>query len=151
MTEKEIKDKFYVLKGKKLSDKDGKLCEYDRFLINKKDITVYYKYGFHKDEIQYEVSFENIDVHIDLFTIRETNVSILKPTPTQMAEVTENNLKGLRTHLFNAIRQLEGGTMNNEQGKAMAQIAQVIINSAKLEMEFKRQTDDKRPVSLLNE
>ena len=67
-----------------------------------------------------------------------------------MSEHTDNNLKGLRNHLFSAIKKLEGGTMKNEDAKAMAQVAQVIINSAKLEMEFKLLVTDKPKIDLID-
>lgn len=41
----------------------------------------------------------------------------------RMSDKTENNISGLRNHLFNAIQKLEGGTMKAEEAKAMASLA----------------------------
>lgn len=68
----------------------------------------------------------------------------------QMSEASENNLLGLRNHLFSTLKKLEGGTMKADEAKAMAQVAQTIINSAKLEMEYKLLINDKPEISLLD-
>ena len=69
----------------------------------------------------------------------------------EMSTETQNNLKGLRNHLFEAIRKLEGGTMRADEAKAMAGLAQTIINSAKVEMEYKLLITDKPNIGLLEE
>ena len=69
----------------------------------------------------------------------------------EMSTETQNNLKGLRNHLFEAIRKLEGGTMRADEAKAMAGLAQTIINSAKVEMEYKMLLTDKPNIALLEE
>lgn len=49
-----------------------------------------------------------------------------------------NNIDDLRAHLFDAMKSLKDGTMDVERAKAMAETAQVIINSAKVEVDFLR-------------
>lgn len=98
-----------------------------------------------------------INEMLSLFIPKKT-INILKKNIKQetiniykMAEVTENNLKTLRSHLFEAIRKLEGGAMKSEEAKSMAQLAQTIINSAKLEMEYKKLITEKPDIPMLDE
>ena len=51
-----------------------------------------------------------------------------------------NNVNDLREHLFAALKGLKDGTVNIEQAKAMSDVAQVIINSAKVEVDFAKAT-----------
>lgn len=43
----------------------------------------------------------------------------------------------LRGHLFTAMKKLEDGTMKEAEAKAMASVAQAIINSQKVELQFR--------------
>lgn len=47
-----------------------------------------------------------------------------------------NSINDLRTHLFDALRGLKNGSMDVEKAKAMSDIAQTIINSAKVEVDY---------------
>lgn len=47
-----------------------------------------------------------------------------------------NNIVDLRTHLFDALRGLKNGTVSIEKAKAMSEVSQVIINSAKVEVDY---------------
>lgn len=47
-----------------------------------------------------------------------------------------NNINDLRAHLFDALKGLKDGTMDVGRAKAMSEIAQTIVNSAKVELEF---------------
>lgn len=47
-----------------------------------------------------------------------------------------NSIDDLRTHLFDALRGLKNGSVDVEKAKAMSDIAQTIINSAKVEVEY---------------
>lgn len=67
-----------------------------------------------------------------------------------MSKPTENNITSLRNHLFEAIRKLEGGTMKPDEAKSMAQLAQTIINSAKLELDYKRMIEEQPIIPMLN-
>ena len=111
-------------------------------------------YGFEGNETTetFGIPYNEILIKLESFTIapKIDNSDILPKDVTIMSKQTEDNLTGLRTHLFNAIRKLEGGTMKNEEAKAMAQVAQVIINSAKLEMEFKQLTNDKPTINMID-
>lgn len=68
----------------------------------------------------------------------------------RMSESTENNIGTLRTKLFSAIEKLEKGTMKHEEAKAMASLAQTVINSAKLELEYKRMVEKTPDIKMLN-
>lgn len=51
-----------------------------------------------------------------------------------------NNIESLREHLFDALKGLKDGTVDIEKAKAMSEIAQTIINSAKVEVDYARHT-----------
>jgi len=53
------------------------------------------------------------------------------------------NIDTLRTHLFDAMKGLKDGSMTVEKAKAMSDIAQTIINSAKVEVDYIKATDAK--------
>jgi hypothetical protein len=57
--------------------------------------------------------------------------------------MAKNKIQDLRNHLFETIELLkdEDSKMPIEKAKAIADVAQVIINSAKLEIDFIRATD----------
>lgn len=52
-----------------------------------------------------------------------------------------NSIADLRAHLFDTIAALKAGTMEVEKAKAIGDIAQVVINSAKVEVDFLRVRD----------
>jgi hypothetical protein len=51
-----------------------------------------------------------------------------------------NNVNDLRAHLFAALKGLKDGSVDVNTAKAMSEVAQVIINSAKVEVEFAKAT-----------
>ena len=79
-----------------------------------------------------------------------------KPTLTykyslQMSEKTETKIKELRQKLFSAIDKLESGTMKHEEAKAIASLAQTIINSTKLELDYKKMVEKTPNIEMLND
>jgi hypothetical protein len=54
-----------------------------------------------------------------------------------------NNVEDLRAHLFEALAGLKNGTIKIEQAKAMSEIAQTIINTAKVEVDYAKATGHK--------
>jgi hypothetical protein len=54
-----------------------------------------------------------------------------------------NNIDDLRTHLFDALRGLKNNSVTVEKAKAMSEVAQVIINSAKVEVEYIKSSKSK--------
>lgn len=163
MTEDFINTKLKKFKEVTLLDSDGIRCRLREHVVYKGDKTIklVFIYGFGASESVKEniVNFYDLDIKLDCYTIApkintsELNKKLEEETiikkPLEMSQHTEDNLKGLRAHLFNAIRKLEGGTMKEGEAKAMASIAQVIINSAKLEMEFKLLVTDKPKIDLI--
>jgi len=51
-----------------------------------------------------------------------------------------NDINTLRQHLFDALQGVKDGSMSVEQAKAVSEVSQTIINSAKLEVDFCRVT-----------
>ena len=49
-----------------------------------------------------------------------------------------NNIDTLREHLFNTLQGLKSGDIDIEKAKVMGEVAQVIINSAKVEVDYIR-------------
>ncbi len=49
-----------------------------------------------------------------------------------------NNIDTVREHLFATLAGLKDGTINVETAKTMGEIGQVLINSAKVEVDFVR-------------
>lgn len=49
---------------------------------------------------------------------------------------TRNKMEGLRDHLFETIEGLRDGSITTEKAKAICEVSQVIINSAKVELDF---------------
>lgn len=54
-----------------------------------------------------------------------------------------NNIETLRGHLFDALQGLKDGKIDIDKAKAMSEIAQTIINSAKVEVEYAKATGAK--------
>jgi hypothetical protein len=50
--------------------------------------------------------------------------------------MARNKIEDLRDHLFEIIEMLKEGDMELDKAKAIAEIAQVIVNSAKVEVDF---------------
>jgi uncharacterized protein (UPF0210 family) len=48
----------------------------------------------------------------------------------------KNKIDDLRNHLFETIEMLKSGDMDLETAKGVAQVAQVIVNVTKLEVDF---------------
>lgn len=48
----------------------------------------------------------------------------------------KNKLSDLRNHLFETIEKLKDGDMEVSKAKTIADVAQVIINSAKVEVDY---------------
>jgi hypothetical protein len=54
--------------------------------------------------------------------------------------MARNKINDLRDHLFEVLERLKDGEIDIETAKAMADVSQVIINSAKVEVDFIRIT-----------
>ena len=50
--------------------------------------------------------------------------------------MARNKIEDLRNHLFETIEMLKDGDMEMDKAKTIADVAQVIINSAKVEVDF---------------
>ncbi len=100
------------------------------------------------------VRFHDAKINIQKI-IKESKLPKLPKLPKKiylsMSEKTENNIGSLREHLFETLRKLEGGTMKADEAKAMASVAQTIINSAKLELDYKRLAEKNPQIKMLNE
>lgn len=54
-----------------------------------------------------------------------------------------NNIETLRGHLFDALQGLKDGKIDIDKAKAMSEIAQTIINTAKVEVDYAKATGAK--------
>jgi hypothetical protein len=50
--------------------------------------------------------------------------------------MARNKIEDLRNHLFETIEMLKEGDMEIDKAKTIADVAQVIINSAKIEVDY---------------
>lgn len=57
-----------------------------------------------------------------------------------MESTNTNDLAGLRAVLFDTLRGLKDGSVKPEQAKAINDVGQTLINSAKLEVDYLRAT-----------
>lgn len=55
--------------------------------------------------------------------------------------MARNKIEDLRNHLFEVIESLKDGDMEIEKAKTIADVAQVIINSAKIEVDYLKVID----------
>lgn len=55
--------------------------------------------------------------------------------------MARNKIEDLRNHLFEVIESLKDGDMEIEKAKTIADVAQVIINSAKIEVDYIKAID----------
>ena len=54
-----------------------------------------------------------------------------------------NDIESLRTHLFDALQGLKDGSVPIEKAKAISDVAQTIINTAKVEVDYAKATGHK--------
>lgn len=62
-----------------------------------------------------------------------------------------NDINTLRSHLFETIEGIKNKTIKLEEAKAIADISQVVINSAKVEVEYAKATGGKSTSGFLPE
>lgn len=62
----------------------------------------------------------------------------------------ENNIEELRSILFDTIREVKNGTIDLDKAKAIENLSQTIINSAKVEVDYIRATDKTTGTSFLD-
>jgi len=60
-----------------------------------------------------------------------------------MPDSQPKDINTLRGHLFKTIEGLEAGTLSIEKAKAISDISQTLINSAKVEVELAKATGQK--------
>jgi hypothetical protein len=59
----------------------------------------------------------------------------------------KNGIDDLRALLFETLRGVKGGTISIERGKAVGELTQVIVNTAKIEVEFIKATKGRAKAS----
>lgn len=73
--------------------------------------------------------------------IPEQKTNIL---PNNEKMETKNNFSEMRQILFNAMNGLKDGSVQLETAKGIGQIAQVVINSVKVEVDFLKLTENRK-------
>jgi hypothetical protein len=58
--------------------------------------------------------------------------------------MAKDKIQDLRHHLFETIEMLKDGDMEIEKARAISDVAQVIINSAKVEVQFLKEMGSNR-------
>ena len=71
------------------------------------------------------------------FELPHQKIEEIKIQPVIMSE-QKNNMASLRDYLFGAIEAVKQNKMTTEQARSTAQLAQTVINSVKLELDYKK-------------
>lgn len=58
--------------------------------------------------------------------------------------MAKDKIQDLRNHLFETIEMLKDGDIEIDKAKAISEVAQVIINSAKVEVQFLKEMGSNR-------
>jgi hypothetical protein len=58
--------------------------------------------------------------------------------------MAKDKIQDLRNHLFETIEMLKDGDIDIDKAKAISEVAQVIINSAKVEVQFLKEMGSNR-------
>ncbi len=143
-------------------NKNVKIKSYSYFnKENKIQINVAYGYGLNEETFPFIINENELDSWLLNFATKKEVITSYdkdrKPENNnykyskKMSDKTDNNISILRGHLFNAIQKLEAGTMKSDEAKAMASLAQTIINSAKLELDYKRMIEKQPDIKMLND
>lgn len=95
------------------------------------------------DEIEKKIleRYEQLEQPSDeFFNWRKADASKLKPKAIETGTKPgmKNKIQDLRDHLFETIEKLKDGEIDLEKARAVADLAQVIVNSAKVEVDFLR-------------
>ena len=61
------------------------------------------------------------------------------------------NINDLREVLFDTLQQLKSGKMTVEHAKAMSDVAQTIINTAKVEIDYIKATGNERTTDFISQ
>lgn len=122
---------------------------------------IQFTYGFGASEQTKREEFPASDLDIwikrfqpkkdltDKFILPQQKIEKSKSVIMEESKSTRT-VHSLREHLFDAMTAVKSKEITAEQGRAMAQIAQTIINSAKIELEYKKTISEKPSVPLLN-
>lgn len=65
--------------------------------------------------------------------------------------MTKNKITDLRNHLFETIEMLKDKEIDIQTAKAISDVAQVIINSAKVEVQFLKEVDASKSTNFMLE
>lgn len=100
-----------------------------------------YGYGASEvNEIVY-VKEDEVDSFIKRFSKKKEVVRVIQILKECIVE-NKNNLTEMREHLFNAIRKVADGSMSIDKAKSISTTAEVINNSIKVEIEYKKMIKD---------
>ena len=143
---------FKELETKQKFDNNyGKSVWIDRYVHfpGTEQISIYIKSGYGASErvINNVISEHELEQWILDFRgeftgkIPEQKTNIL---PNNEKMETKNNFTEMRQILFNAMNGLKDGSVQLETAKGIGQIAQVVINSVKVEVDFLKLTENRK-------
>lgn len=64
--------------------------------------------------------------------------------------MARNKIEDLRNHLFETIEMIKEGDMELEKAKVIAELAQVLVNSAKIEIDYIKAVDGTRGTGFIH-
>lgn len=129
------KNKLYFLKTSRENIFITSIVDYE----GSKEICVYYNVGYGASEKSVKKIF-TYDEYEEFCKNLETKQKI--KTMSEPIEKT-NNFKELRCILFETIRGVKDGSIDVKKAKSISEISQVLINTAKVEIEYIKSTGNK--------
>jgi hypothetical protein len=124
-----------------------------------KECYIEFTWGFGTSEQTKRIEFPATELESKLTDFKPKKELSLKFIPQQeikkepMEPTTTNSkrtIHDLRNHLFDTIEKVISGKIETNQAASIAQLAQTIINSAKIELEYKKALKDTPTVTLLD-
>jgi hypothetical protein len=114
------------------------------FFEGSQECYIQFTYGFGPSEQTKRMEFPYVELeeYLDRFEDKKDLTGNFKLSK-QIEEVEimseqKNNMASLRDYLFGAIEAVKQNKMTTEQARSTAQLAQTVINSVKLELDYKK-------------
>ncbi len=118
------------------------------FFEGSQECYIQFTYGFGPSEQtkRMEFPYVELDKYLDEFEDKKDLTGNFKlPGQTEEKSIKveimseqKNNMASLRDYLFGAIEAVKHNKMTTEQARSTAQLAQTVINSVKLELDYKK-------------
>ncbi len=140
---KSLANKLIQIKSYKISN-NGKV-----------DFVLESKFG---EEYEFECETKDLDDFLTNFTTETTVIPTYlaerkqqQTGESEVAAIQISNIADVRCILFDTLQKLQSHQMDVVRADSISKVSQVIINSVKLEMQYKAQISDKSKMPVLEE